>query len=108
MGNTDQNRVSGLQQAVSIGQRAAQAVRFGRAIAKGAAAGGVWGAAAGAAMEARKPVAVFIFCVLLTPILFLLLLPSLVFGGLTNAGTMSSGKPILNDAAVVAENMTKI
>ena len=93
---------------MSIGQRAAQVVRFGRAIAKGAAAGGVWGAAAGAAMEARKPVAVFLFCVLLTPLLFLLLLPSLVFGGLTNAGNANSGNPIMNDAAVVAENMTKI
>jgi hypothetical protein len=42
---------------------------------------------------------------MMLPVLFVLMLPSLIFGGLANSG---SGQPILNDAAAIEQNMTDI
>ena len=40
------------------------------------------------------------------PVLFVLMLPSLIFGGLTSSG--SSGQPILNDNAAIVQNTNNI
>ncbi len=40
---------------------------------------------------------------LMLPILFILMLPSIIFGGLT-AGNSSNGIPVLNDNAAITEN----
>ena len=40
------------------------------------------------------------------PVLFILMLPSLIFGGLTSSG--SSGQPILNDNAAIVQNTNDI
>ena len=39
---------------MSAGQKASDAVRIGKAISKGAAAGGLWGAALGAAIRSER------------------------------------------------------
>jgi len=41
------------------------------------------------------------------PVLFVLMLPSLIFGGLTNSGAQA-GQPILNDNAAIVQNMNDI
>ena len=40
------------------------------------------------------------------PVLFVLMLPSLIFGGLTSSG--SAGQPILNDNAAIVQNTNDI
>lgn len=74
--------------------------------AKGAAAAGPYGAAAAALWTHRKVVAAIIAGLLVLPVLFIMLLPSLIFGGLTEAG--SPATPILNDNAAVVENINQI
>lgn len=77
--------------------------------AKGAAAAGPYGAAAAALWTRRKAVAAIIAGVLVLPVLFIMLLPSLIFGGLTKAGVEGSpDTPILNDNAAVVENINQI
>ena len=69
------------------------AIKAGKAIsgaAKGAAAGGPYGAVAGAVWAGRKHIGKIIAVIailLLLPVLFLLMLPGLIFGGLVNAFT---------------------
>ena len=66
------------------------AIKAGKAIsgaAKGAAAGGPYGAVAGAVWAGRKPIGkiiAVIITLLLLPVLFVLMLPGLVFCGLFN------------------------
>ena len=43
---------------------------------------------------------------LLLPVLFILMLPSLIFGGLTSSG--SSNQPILNDNAAIVQNVSDV
>lgn len=90
------------------------AVKTGKAIAgatKGAAAG-PYGAAAGVLWANRKTVAKIIAAaafLLLLPILFILMLPGLIFGGLTEAFSPGSTEvPILNDNAAIVENANNI
>lgn len=111
---------SGLDEAVSVAPTSAQAVKgmikTGKAVsaaAKGAAAGGPYGAVAGAVWGARKHIGKIIFVIvllLLLPVLFILMLPTLIFGGLTNIGGAASGstQPILNDSAAIIENTNEI
>ena len=67
------------------------AIKAGKAIsgaAKGAAAGGPYGAVAGAVWAGRKhigKIVAVIVILLLLPVLFVLMLPGLIFGGLINA-----------------------
>ena len=67
------------------------AIKAGKAIsgaAKGAAAGGPYGAVAGAVWAGRKHIGkiiAVIITLLLLPVLFVLMLPGLIFGGLINA-----------------------
>lgn len=105
---------TGLDEAVSVASNTLQAVRTGKAIsaaAKGAAAGGPYGAAIGAALSARTHIgkAVAAALVLLAlPLLFILLLPGLAFGSLTDSGASgAAGQPILNNNAAITENMNQ-
>ncbi len=112
---TQQER-SGLNEAAEISAHAAGAVRgaikTGKAVsgaAKGAAAAGPYGAAAAALWTHRKAAAAIIAGLLVLPVLFIMLLPSLIFGGLTKAGVEGSpDTPILNDNAAIVENINQI
>ena len=112
---TQQER-SGLNEAAEISAHVAGAVRgaikTGKAVsgaAKGAAAAGPYGAAAAALWTHRKAVAAIIAGLLVLPVLFIKLLPSLIFGGLTKAGVEGSpDTPILNDNAAIVENINQI
>lgn len=112
---TQQER-SGLNEAAEISAHAAGAVRgaikTGKMVsgaAKGAAAAGPYGAAAAALWTHRKVVAAIIAGLLVLPVLFIMLLPSLIFGGLTKAGVEGSpDTPILNDNAAIVENINQI
>lgn len=110
---------NGLSDAMEKGVSAAQtiqgAIKTGKAIsgmAKGAAAGGPYGAAAAALWTNRKTVIKIVLAaafLLLLPVLFILMLPSLIFGGLT--GGFSPSNPeisILNDNAAIIENANQI
>ena len=110
-----QQERSDLNEAAEISAHAAGAVRgaikTGKAVssaAKGAAAAGPYGAAA-AIWTHRKAVVAIIAGLLALPVLFIMLLPSLIFGGLTKAGGEGSpDTPILNDNAVIMENINQI
>lgn len=112
---TQQER-NGLNEAAEISAHAAGAVRgaikTGKAVsgaAKGTAAAGPYGAAAAALWTHRKAVAAIIAGFLVLPVLFIMLLPSLIFGGLTKAGVEGSpDTPILNDNAAIVENINQI
>ena len=112
---TQQER-SGLNEAAEISAHAAGAVRgaikTGKAVsgaAKGTAAAGPYGAAAAALWTHRKAVAAIIAGLLVLPVLFIMLLPSLIFGGLTKAGVEGSpDTPILNDNVAIVENINQI
>lgn len=91
------------------------AVKTGKAIAgaaKGAAAGGPYGAVAGLVWGNRHLIGKIILVVVaifLLPILFILMLPALIFGGLVDAFTPDDPTvPVLNDSAYITENMTSI
>lgn len=114
----DQNKNS-LSDALEKGASAAGtirgAIKTGKAVAgmaKGAAAGGPYGAVAGALWENRKTVMKIIVAaafLLLLPILFILMLPALIFGGLTDGFTSGNPDvPILNDSAAIIENANNI
>ena len=83
------------------------AIRTGKAIAgiaKGAAAGGPYGAVAGALWSNRKTVVKVVLAaafLMLLPILFLLMLPSLLFGNLADTPEV----PIMNNDAAIMQNM---
>ena len=85
------------------------AVKTGKAIAgmsKGAAVGGPYGAAAMAVWQNKELIGKIILSaglVLMIPILFILMLPSLIFGGLTN----SSSTPVLNDDTAIHGNIER-
>lgn len=105
---------TGLDEAASVASNTMQAVRTGKAIsaaAKGAAAGGPYGAAIGAALSARKhigKIAAAALVLLALPLLFILLLPGIIFGSLTDSGVSgAAGQPILNDNAAITENMNQ-
>ena len=103
---------TGLDESVSVASNTMQAVNTGKAIsaaAKGAAAGGPYGAVIGAALSAREQIwkiAAAALVLLALPLLFILLLPGLAFGSLTDSGASgAAGQPILNNNAAITENM---
>ncbi len=99
------NEKSGLEQAASAAHSVHAAVKTGKAIAsaaKGAAAGGPYGAAAGLALVAGqhgKKLLAGAVVILMLPVLFVLMLPGLIFGGLTSSG--APGQPVLNDGDAI-------
>ena len=110
---------NGLSDAIQKGTGAANAIRgaikTGQAIsgaAKGAAAGGIYGAAAGFLWENRKTagqVIIAVIAFLMLPVLFILMLPPLIFGGLSNAFTPSNPEmPVLNDGTAIVANANNI
>lgn len=96
-----------LKRGASIANTVSGAVKMGKAvagIAKGAAAGGPYGAIIGAIWANRKTVGKILLVaavLLMLPILFILMLPSIIFGGLT----ASADTPILNNDAAIIENL---
>lgn len=110
---------NGLSEAVEQGAGAAQAIRgaikTGKAIsaaAKGAAAGGPYGAVAGALWGSRKHIGKIIAAVialLLLPVIFVLMLSGLIFGGLTESkSSFDTENPILNSNNAIIENANEI
>lgn len=90
------------------------AIKAGKAIsgaAKGAAAG-PYGAVAGAVWAGRKHIGKIIAIIailLLLPVLFLLMLPGLIFGRLVNAFSPADpDTPILNSETAIVENANDI
>lgn len=108
-----QEHKSGLQEAANVAGTVHGAFKAGKAIsaaAKGAAAGGPYGAVAGALWGARKHIGKILAAVavlILLPVLFILMLPSLIFGGLTSSGSQPN-QPILNDNAAITQNTNDI
>lgn len=107
-----QDERNGLEQTASTAHTIHGAIKTGKAIAsaaKGAAIGGPYGAAAGVALavgQNGKKLLAGAVAVLMLPVLFVLLLPGLIFGGLTSSG--AAGQPILNDNASITGNMDSI
>ena len=115
----DEEKKTGLADAVETGASAAHtikgAIKAGKAIsgaAKGAAAGGPYGAVAGAVWAGRKHIGkiiAVIIILLLLPVLFVLMLPGLIFGGLVNAfSPADSEAPVLNSETAIVENANDI
>lgn len=115
----DEEKKTGLADAVETGASAAHtikgAIKAGKAIsgaAKGAAAGGPYGAVAGAVWAGRKHIGkiiAVIIILLLLPVLFILMLPGLIFGGLVNAfSPADSEAPVLNSETAIVENANDI
>lgn len=112
MSDLNDNEKSGLEQAASAAHAVHSTVKTGKAIAsaaKGAAVGGPYGAAAGLALAAGqhgKKLLVVAIVLLMLPVLFVLMLPALIFGGLTSSGT--PGQPVLNDGGAITAQMDSI
>lgn len=111
----NENRQSGLDEAVQVGSTAAKVVegaakagKITAAAANGAALGGPYGAAASVAIAAAKhgkKILLALLAILAIPLLFLVMLPTLIFGGTAqNAGDTT----ILNNQAAITENMNEI
>lgn len=107
---SEQNKqTSGLEDVLNAAEKVKGAAKAGKAIAniaKGAAAGGLAGAAAEAVKSFKKEVVVVVISLLALPILFLILLPTVIFGGLNPPE--SGDQPILNDNPQVVENISTI
>ncbi len=103
---------SGLSQMAGTAHTIHGAVKTGKAIAaaaKGAAVGGPYGAAAGLALGAGRHAGKLLAVaavLLMLPVLYVLMLPSLIFGGLTSNG--SPGQPVLNDNTAIVQNVNDI
>ncbi len=106
-------------EALETGAQAAQfvrgAVKTGKALAgaaKGAAAGGPYGAVLGFAWENRKLVGSIIIgatALLMLPIVILCMLPSVMFGGVGEAYAPGDpNTPILNSSTVILESANAI
>ena len=110
---------NGFSEALETGASAAHlihgAVKTGKAVsgaAKGAAVGGPYGAVAGALWEGRKPIgriAAAVAVLLLIPVLFVLMLPGLIFDGFTSAFSPADPEtPLLNSETAIIENANTI
>ena len=104
-----QNERSGLDEVASTAQTVRSAIKVGKAVsaaAKGAAIGGPYGAVIGATLGLRKhacAIAAAMIVILLLPVIFILMLPSVIFGGLTSPALNAEGVPIMNDNAAITE-----
>lgn len=115
----EKQQKNGLAETLETGASAAHtihgAVKAGKAIsgaAKGAAAGGPYGAVAGALWEGRRHIGKILAALaalLLIPVLFVLMLPGLIFGGLTGGFTAADPEiPVLNSEQAIIENANNI
>ena len=110
----DESR-SSLSDAARVAHTVAGAVKAGKSIAsaaKGAAVGGPYGAVAGVLWEHRKTVGKIVAAfstLLVLPILFIVMLPSLIFGDMSETQTPDNAVPlILNDDAAIMGNIDAI
>ena len=110
---------NGLSETLETGASAAQAIRgavkTGKAISaasKGAAIGGPYGAAAGVLLAGRRHIGKVIAAIvvlLMIPVLFVLMLPGLIFGGLTVSHPNGTSEvPVLNSQQAIIENANNI
>lgn len=90
-------------------------VKAGKAVAasaKGAAVGGPYGAVAGALWSGHRHIGkiiVAVIALLMIPVMFILMLPGLIFGGFTNAfSAADTENPILNSDTVITETDNEI
>lgn len=115
----DKNQKNGLEDTLEKGAVAAHTVRgaikAGKALsgaAKGAAAAGPYGAAAGALWEGRRLAGTIIIgfiALMMIPVLFVLMLPGLIFGGLTSGFSAADPDvPVLNSEQAIVENANNI
>ena len=88
------------------------AAKLGKSIAaaaKGASAGGIWGAIAAFAWENRKlifKITIAASAILLIPILIICMLPSVIFDGLEQPYSVDNKEAlILNDSTVISSNI---
>ena len=107
-----QDERSSLDRAASTAHSVHGTIKTGKAIssvANGAAVAGPYGAAAGlilAAGQHSKTLLAGAVVVLMLPILFVLMLPGLIFGGLTSSG--APGQPVLNSSDAITAHMNEI
>lgn len=104
-----------LENSMSAANAVNGAAKTGKAasqIAKGAAAGGPYGAIAGAVWESRNVIGKIIIAVialLMIPVVYVMMLPSLIFGGLTDTfSPADTENPILNSNTAVAQSLNAI
>jgi len=110
----DDKEKSSLSEMAGTAQMIQGAVRTGKVIsgaAKGATAG-PYGAAVGALLGMRGhigKIAIAVVVLLMLPFLFVLMLPSVIFGGLTNPNSSGNpDQPILNDNAAIVETTNNL
>ena len=115
---------SGLSEAAEKSTSAASAIqgaiKTGKAVSavsKGAAAAGLYGAIAGAVWSNRKNlkiIVILLIIIFLLPVLFILMLPAMIFsliGGLFSGGSGSLTEPpvmVMNDTAAIIENIETV
>ena len=107
--NNQKNEPSALSHAASAAGLAKGALQTGKTIARAAkgSAAGPYGMAAAALWENRKLVGKIIVALatlLMLPILFLLMLPSLIFG---TGGLNDASGDVLNDNSLIMENIAE-
>lgn len=109
------NQSSMLEKGASAAQAVRGAVKTGKAIAnmsKGAAVGGPYGAAAGAIWAGRKhigKIVIVLVALLLLPVMVIMMLPGLIFGGLTSAfSSADPDNPVLNSETAIVANANEI
>ena len=106
---SDNRQSNGIEDVLNAAQKVKSAAKIGKAvanIAKGAAAGGLAGAATEAVNSFKKELLVVVITLLAIPILFIALLPTVIFGGLNPPDT--GEQPILNDNPQIVENISAI
>ena len=101
--------------AVNTARFAKSAAKLGKSVAaaaKGASAGGVWGAIAAFAWENRGlilKITIAVSALLLIPVLIICMLPSVVFGGLEQPYSLDNKEAlIMNDSTVITRNIDTI
>ena len=104
-----------LQKTAQTAQMVRGAIKTGKAIAgaaKGAAAGGPYGAAIGLVWGNRKligKIIIAVIAILMIPIMIICMLPSIIFGGFSDAfSPHDPDTPILNSSTVINDNLTDI
>lgn len=109
------NQSSALEKGASAAHTIHGAVKTGKAIAnasKGAAVGGPYGAAAGILWSARGHIGKILLAVaalFLLPVLVIMMLPGLIFGGFGNASSaFDPDAPILNSKTAIVSNANEI
>ncbi len=104
-----------LEKSANTAQTILSAVKTGKAvagIAKGAAAGGPYGAIAGALWSNKNNIAKILLLsaiLILLPVVIIVMLPGLIFGGFDADSSKNPGQqPILNNDAAITENVNNI